>query len=158
MTALNENSSTSALNVTTLGVSGTGNLALNNNGALASGISISGPVNNTGTLSNTGTGTGSTVISGAIGANVTTVTENSATSSLIIDGNNSYTGGTVITAGTLQLGNGAGIGGNLSTGPSRITGRCSSTSVPTLEHSRQSHQRHGPRPPGNWHYDHFSRD
>jgi len=94
---------TSSANTLTLsgGVTGTGNLSLNNNGATAGGVTLSGTaVNNTGTITNSGTGTGAVVISKVIGTNVTGVVQNSATSQLTLSGVNTYTSGTTIKAGT----------------------------------------------------------
>ena len=111
VTAVTENSTTSALTVSTTaltvnsggttltnvagtkiltvsgGVTGTGNLVLNNNSTLASGITFStNPINNIGTITNSGTGSGTLTISGGVGSNVTAVTENSTTSALTISG------------------------------------------------------------------------
>ncbi|MFM2170748.1 MAG: hypothetical protein RI957_977 [Verrucomicrobiota bacterium] len=91
------------------GVTGSGNLLMNNlnNGTGATGkITLSGTVNNTGTVTSQGTITGSAgnVISGQIGANVTGVTQNSATCPLTLSGANLYTGSTTVSAGTLILG------------------------------------------------------
>jgi autotransporter-associated beta strand protein len=81
----------------------TGGFDLTINGSGAGGFTFStGSVNNGGSITNSGTG-GTTTISSVIGSNVTTVTENSATSNLILSGANQYTGGTTVTAGTLQL-------------------------------------------------------
>ncbi len=105
-------------------VAGTGNLILQNNSALASGITVSGAVNHTGSITNSGTGAttpaiiGTTnlgydknvLISGAIGSNVTTVTQNSATSILELSSANSFTGGARVFAGTLILSNAAAAG------------------------------------------------
>ncbi len=91
------------------GVSGSGNLALNSNGS--GGITVSGAsVNNSGTLTNSGTGSGPTSISAVIGANVSGVTQNSATSSLVLSGANTYSGGTTVSAGTLQAGSSTAFG------------------------------------------------
>ena len=65
---------------------------------------LSGSVNNGGTVSNAGSGTGTATISGAIGTNVTGVTQNSSTSGLTLSGANTYTSATTVTAGTLALG------------------------------------------------------
>ena len=125
VTAIAENSSTSPLTesgllttnaaATTLSNNGgalftvsggvantTGNLVLNNNSSLASGITVSGltGVNNTGTITNSGTGTGSTLISAVVGASVTGVIENSATSTLNLTAANTFTGGLTIKSGT----------------------------------------------------------
>ena len=88
------------------GVIGTQNLTLNNNGATAGGITIANAfVNNAGSVTNAGSGAGSTVISATIGANVTAVTQNSATSTLSLTGVNLFTGDTKSTLGTLSIGN-----------------------------------------------------
>ncbi|OYV83364.1 MAG: hypothetical protein B7X04_04495, partial [Parcubacteria group bacterium 21-54-25] len=103
-TLTNANASGSSLLTVSGGTTGAGNLILDNNSAIADGITISGAsVNNTGTVTNSGTGTGSTLISAVIGANVTGVTQNSATSALTLSGTNTYTGGTTISAGTLHI-------------------------------------------------------
>jgi autotransporter-associated beta strand protein len=88
------------------GVTGTGDLLLNNLGLAANTISITtATVNHTGSITLQGTGTGDTTISAPIGANVTSVTQNSATSRLVLSGsNNAYTRPTTINAGTLVLG------------------------------------------------------
>ena len=92
------------------GFTGTGNLTLfsGNNTLLAGAVQISGAdINMTGTITNNGNGTSSTAISALIGGNVTGIIQNSATSALVITGNNTaFTGPTTITAGTLQIGNG----------------------------------------------------
>jgi autotransporter-associated beta strand protein len=114
-TLTNSNASGSALLTLSGGVTGTGNLILKNNSSIADGITLSTTsVNNTGTITNSGTGTGNTLISAAIGSNVTNVTQNSATSSLVLSGTNTY-GTTTISAGTLQIGNG-GTSGTLGSG------------------------------------------
>ena len=87
------------------GVTGTGNLLLNNLGLAANVINLTGnAVNHAGTITVQGTATGDTNIAAVIGANVTSVTQTSATSSLVLSGNNDYTGATTISAGTLRLG------------------------------------------------------
>ena len=77
-------------------IAGTGTLTLVSEGP----ITLSGLVNNTGAIVNSGTGA-STTISGAIGTNVASVTENSAQSALVLSGANTYTGPTTVTKGTL---------------------------------------------------------
>lgn len=127
VTALIQNSTTSAMTVsgalsvnaggTTLtntagtrlltltgGVTGTGNLTVNNDSATANGVTFTtGAINHTGTFTNSGTGTGAQTVGVVIGANVTGVTQNSATSSLNLSGVNLYTGATNVSAGTLIL-------------------------------------------------------
>lgn len=105
-------------------LTGTGNLVFNNNSAYANpnGLDIYGQgggavVNNVGSLTNSGTGVGGTRIYAQIGTNVTSVTQNSATSTLYLmnfgttpgAGNgtaasNAYTGPTNINAGILYSG------------------------------------------------------
>ncbi len=80
-------------------VSGNGDLALQANAA--GGIVLSGSVDHEGALTNSGTGGGTTTISGVIGTNVTGVTQDSATSKLILAGTNAYTGQTTVAAGHL---------------------------------------------------------
>jgi autotransporter-associated beta strand protein len=97
------------------GITGTGNVLLNNLGLDDNTITLTtGAVNHTGSLTLQGTATGDTTIGSNIGANVTGVTQNSATSRLILSGTNTYTGATTISAGTLQIG-AAGTTGRLST-------------------------------------------
>jgi fibronectin-binding autotransporter adhesin len=94
------------------GVTGAGNLLLNNLGLAANFITFStGAINHTGSLSLSGTAaTGDTTINSVIGANVTSVTQNSATSRLVLASNsNAYTGATNVNAGTLV------VNGNIST-------------------------------------------
>ena len=82
-------------------VGGTGDLALCANSS--GGIVLSGLVNQSGALSNNGAGAGTTTISGVIGTNVTGVTQDSATSKLILSGTNTYTGNTTVAEGELVV-------------------------------------------------------
>jgi fibronectin-binding autotransporter adhesin len=93
------------------GVTGTGNLLLNNLGLAANTITLStGAINHTGSITVAGSATGDTTIGSVIGANVTSVTQNSATSRLVLTNNsNAYTGATNVNAGTLV------VNGNIST-------------------------------------------
>ena len=99
-------------------IKNTGDLILKNNGTASSGITISGAVNTTGAVINSGTGTtipaiiGTTVlsldknvlISGIIGSNVTTVTQDSPTSSMELSVANLFTGSARVYSGSLILG------------------------------------------------------
>ena len=90
------------------GVTGTGNLLLNNLSTTAGNRIIFSPatvVNNTGTITNQGTGTTSTFIGADIGANVTGVIQNSATALLVFNGIISYSGNTTVNAGILRINN-----------------------------------------------------
>lgn len=113
-TLTNNNAAGSAILTLQQGVTGTGNLILRNNSAIASGITLSSvAVNNAGTVTNAGTGAGSVLLSAALGANVTAVTQNSATSPLTLSGGNSaYAGTTSLATGTLKLGSATALGGN----------------------------------------------
>ncbi len=82
----NNASGTKQLSINTA-INGTGNLILNNNGVVNSGISTQfSAINNTGTITNSGTGTGSVTVAGGIGANVNAITQNSTTSALTVSG------------------------------------------------------------------------
>jgi hypothetical protein len=70
-----------------------------------------GGLNNAGTITHIGTGSGDLTINSVIGANVTGVIQNSATSKLVLTGNNTYSADTTISAGTLAL-TGSGAIGN----------------------------------------------
>ena len=86
------------------GITGTGNVLLNNYGLAANTLAITtSAINNVGSLTLQGTATGDTTISANIGSNVTSVTQNSATSRLILSGTNTYTGATTVSAGTLAV-------------------------------------------------------
>jgi hypothetical protein len=82
-------------------VTGSGNLALR--AGSSGGIVLSGSVDHTGTLTNNGAGSGTTTVAGVIGTNVTGVTQNSATSKLVLAGTNTYTGHTTVTEGELVV-------------------------------------------------------
>ncbi len=93
------------------GISGTGNLILNTSGSSAFTISnaAGNTINTVGAVSHTGSGSGTVTIAAPIGTNVTSLTQNSATSNLILSGANTYTGETNVTAGTLILASGGSI-------------------------------------------------
>lgn len=86
------------------GITGNGILTLNNTGT-SSNMTVSGTagVNHTGSITMQGTSTGTATISAAIGSNVTNITQNSNTSTLVLSGNNSYSGTTSITTGRIQV-------------------------------------------------------
>lgn len=68
------------------------------------GITSTAGIATTGTLTNSGTGTGTVIITGAIGALVTNVLQNSATSALTLSSTaNAYTGTTTVKQGTLNF-------------------------------------------------------
>ena len=98
------NGTTKAQSGFTGGITGTGNVILNNNGLAANTITMStSAINHTGSLTLQGSATGDTTISANIGSNVTGVTQNSATSRLVLSGTNTYTGATTVSAGTLAV-------------------------------------------------------
>jgi fibronectin-binding autotransporter adhesin len=89
----------------------TGAFALTLNGSGTGGLTLSsGSINNGGTITNSGSGTGTTTISSVIGTNVTGVTENSSTSTLVLSGANTYTTATNVTAGVLNIRNNTALG------------------------------------------------
>lgn len=95
---------TKAQGTLTGGITGTGNVVLDNLGLAENTLTLnSGAINHTGSLTLQGTATGDTTINAGIGENVTGVTQNSATSRLVLSGNNAYTGPTNVTAGTLVV-------------------------------------------------------
>jgi len=86
-TLTNANASGSKLFTISSGVTGTGNLAINNNSSIANGVTFSTTaINNVGVVTNSGTGSGAETLSVGIGSNVTGITENSATSALTVSG------------------------------------------------------------------------
>ncbi|MCX6968500.1 MAG: autotransporter-associated beta strand repeat-containing protein, partial [Verrucomicrobia bacterium] len=60
-------------------------------------------INHSGSITNSGTSTGLVTISGTIGGNVTGVTQNSASSTLLLNATNTYAGKTVVQSGTLSF-------------------------------------------------------
>jgi len=83
------------------GVTGTGNLAINDaSGTMAFSVNS---LNNVGTITNSGTGVNTVVINSIIGPNVTGVTQNSVGSYLKLNGVNTYPGPTLATNGVLYV-------------------------------------------------------
>ncbi|MBU3664660.1 MAG: hypothetical protein FGM15_02105 [Chthoniobacterales bacterium] len=83
-------------------VSGTGDVSIK--AESGGSIVISGPLNQLGSIVNNGSGTATNTVSGLIGANVTGVTQDSATSKLVIGaGIHSYTGITTVAEGNLVV-------------------------------------------------------
>jgi fibronectin-binding autotransporter adhesin len=69
------------------GITGAFNLTINNNAAPTAAVTFdTNSINNGGTITNSGTGNGTVTISSAIGANVTGITQSSATSQLTLSG------------------------------------------------------------------------
>jgi autotransporter-associated beta strand protein len=81
----------------------TGNGSLTLSAASSGGIVLSGPVDHAGAITNSGAGSGTTTISGVIGTNVSGVTQDSMTSTLVLSGTNAYTGPTTVAAGHLVV-------------------------------------------------------
>ena len=97
-------SNASAHNLNVAGaISGSGDLALV--ASSTGSINLSGSVNHEGVLANTGAGSATNTISGVIGANVTGLTQDSSTSTLVLNGSapNEYTGDTTVRTGTLVV-------------------------------------------------------
>jgi len=84
------------------GVTGSNNLVLSANGTQSLTFS-GGLINNAGTVTNAGTGSGSAIIASGFGVNVTNIVQNSATSALVLQGTNSYTGTATATNGVLEF-------------------------------------------------------
>jgi hypothetical protein len=103
---------------------GSGDLILKNNSAIAGGITLqNNSVNHTGGVTNSGTGTGTTIISSVIGTNVTSVTQNSATSPLVLSNTaNLYTTPTNVLNGLLQLTGTLNAGSSVTVGNNTTTG------------------------------------
>jgi autotransporter-associated beta strand protein len=107
---------TKAVTVFTGGITGTGNLLLNNLGLAANTTSITTTaVNHTGSITVQGSATGDTLISASIGSNVTGITQNSATSRLDLSGANTYAGNLTVNAGIVRISNNSNTGNNVST-------------------------------------------
>ncbi len=106
--------SKNALTQITGSVGGSGNLILSaDNAEGTNGITVAtGAVTNIGEVANVGSGTGNVIISAQIGANVARVSQLSSTSTLILSGNNLFTGGVLIFDGTVRLGHANGLGPN----------------------------------------------
>jgi autotransporter-associated beta strand protein len=88
------------------GVTGTNNLTIENFSGDESITFSTGAINNVGTITHIGAGTGTATINAVIGSNVTGVVQNSASSRLVLNNANTYTGPTTISGGTLSLGSG----------------------------------------------------
>lgn len=112
------------------GITGAFDLTLQNHSTTAAGITIAtGSLNPGGTVTHSGTGTGGSVISAVIGANVTGIVQNSATSALTLSGlNSAFAGGVSILTGTVNQSSGASA---LGTGTLKL-GDLSGTSSATL--------------------------
>jgi autotransporter-associated beta strand protein len=86
------------------GITGTGQVLLNNNGLSANVLNITAAaINHTGSLTLQGTATGNTNIAAAIGSNVTGITQNSATSTMVLSGTNTYACNLTVNAGTVRI-------------------------------------------------------
>ncbi len=88
------------------GITGTGNITIQNNSSGGMGILNETPINNIGTITNSGTGSGSVGLYDNIGTNVTGIIQNSSTSALILDpvygDPNTFTGGITIKKGIVE--------------------------------------------------------
>jgi autotransporter-associated beta strand protein len=98
------NGSIKAQGTLTGGITGSGNVILDNLGLAANALIFNtGAINHTGSLTLQGSATGDTTINADIGSNVTSVTQNSATSRMVLTGTNTYSGATLVSAGTLLV-------------------------------------------------------
>ena len=114
---------TKAVAIFTGGISGTGNVMLNNNGLAANTLAITTTaVNHTGTLTLQGTATGDTTLSANIGPNVTGISQNSATSLMILSGANTYACNLTVNAGKVRISNNSNTGNDASTVTIAATG------------------------------------
>ena len=131
------NAGTTAQAILTGGVTGTGNLLLNNQSTTTGKVTLSGanPINNAGTITSQGVGTTANVISAVIGANVTGVIQNSATTPLNLTAVNLYAGNTTISAGTLQISSAGQLGSGNYAGAIALTAATS-----TLQYSSSAAQ------------------
>jgi autotransporter-associated beta strand protein len=91
------------------GITGSNSLTIQNNGGTGAAADTltftTGAINNAGTLTHIGTGAGLTTISSVIGTNVTGLTQNSSTSTLVLGGTNTFSGATTVSSGALRLSN-----------------------------------------------------
>jgi autotransporter-associated beta strand protein len=86
------------------GITGTNSFTIQNNGGDDTLTFSTNAINNIGTITHTGTATtGVTTINAVIGSNVTGLTQ-SGPAGLVLNGNNTFTGPTTISGGTLTLG------------------------------------------------------
>jgi autotransporter-associated beta strand protein len=92
------------------GITGTGNLTVDNSGTTSTITLSGGAVNHTGTITVQGAATGATTISSVIGSSVAGVVQNSPAAVLVLSGANTFTNGVTIQAGTVRLGHAAGLG------------------------------------------------
>jgi hypothetical protein len=103
-TTLTNSSGTAKLSVTG-GVTGSGDLVLDNDSATTGGITFTtAAVDNGGSITNSGTSSGSVTLTTGVGSAVTSIVENSATSTLSLGGaNTTFAGSVTVTTGTLAL-------------------------------------------------------
>jgi autotransporter-associated beta strand protein len=105
------------------GINGTGNVVLNNNGLSANVFNITAAaINHTGSLTLQGTATGNTNIGAVIGSNVTGITQNSATSTMVLSGANTYACNLTVNAGTVRISNNSNTANDASTVTIAATG------------------------------------
>jgi fibronectin-binding autotransporter adhesin len=105
------------------GITGTGNVVLNNNGLSANVFNITtAAINHTGSLTLQGSATGNTNIGAVIGSNVTGITQNSATSTMVLSGPNTYACNLTVNAGTVRISNNSNTANDTSTVTIAATG------------------------------------
>ena len=91
------------IGTTNSNITGTGNLTFASTTGNSTFLLTSVSINPVGAITNNNLSTGTNTISGNIGANVTGVTQNSATSALILSGTNTYSGPTIVSQGLLTV-------------------------------------------------------
>ena len=103
-------------------ITGAGNITFASTGVCDTSINLTGAsINPVGAITNSSSSTRASSISGVIGANVTDVVQNSATSALTLSGSNAFTGNIYIKAGTLADKLGGNNGDTRNWGPPTAT-------------------------------------
>jgi autotransporter-associated beta strand protein len=101
------NTGTAISTVFSGGITGSNDLTLISNATTGTVGLTTAAIDNVGKVTNTGIGSGTTSISSAIGANVTEVIENSATSTLLLSGSNTaFAGNYSLNSGRMAIGAG----------------------------------------------------
>ncbi len=90
-------------------IEGSGSVTVSAGGTGA--VTLSGVQNYLGSFTNNGTGNNLVTLGGVVGANVTSIIQNSVGSRLLLSGaNTAFSGGVTVTSGVLQLGSATAVG------------------------------------------------